>query len=273
MMRLQVLGALCCCAFTACQGGGGSDAPTLPVTAAGERLFPSDSEILSKTYDPLFVVPEGFLVDERAGTLQSISLHHVKNDSGDYELCTDEFSQALAWETTENDNAPVQGAFTDSIETDKYFEFIRELSSESGIGNIAGPTSPGFARVFKCNYVNRDGVNRHSRNGDAGTLNTAKLSAEMIRDFTEYMWQFTFFWPASKTVLESFTTESTNTYQHTLLLSFLTNQGTDSCDLIEVVDWIFSVDKNSGRMTKEFMPIYELQAKLNDNGIPVVCDD
>lgn len=273
MKKLKALVALCCSALVACQGGGSNDAPMVPVAAVQTRLFPSDGEILAKTYDPLFQVPDNFLVDERAGTLQSISVHHVKNDSGDYELCSDDFTQALAWETTDNENAPVPGAFTGSVETDKYFEFMRDLVSGNGIGNVTNPTSTGFARVFKCTYVNRDGVDRHSRDGDAGTLNTAELTTDVIRDFTEYMWQFTFFWPASKTVLESFTAETTSAFQHTLLLSLLTSRGADQCDLIEVVDWIFSVDKDSGQITKEFMPIYELEAKLDNNGIPTTCNN
>lgn len=273
MKRLKALVALCCCALAACQGGGGTDAPVVSASVAGARPFPSDAEILSKAYDPLFQVPENFLIDERAGMSQSISLHHVKNDSGDYELCTDDFSQALAWETTDNENAAVQGAFTGSIETSRYFEFIRELSSNTAIDNIAAPTSPGFARVFKCTFVNRDGVNRHSRNGDAGTLNTAALSIATIQYFTEYMWQFTFFWPATKTVLETFSAETAVAYQHTLLLAFLTNRGTDSCDLVEVVNWTFSVDKISGRMIKNFMPVYDLEARLDNTGTPVVCAD
>ena len=76
-----------------------------------------------------------------------------------------------------------------------------------------------------------------------------------------------------KTVLETFSTESASAYHHTLLLAFVTNRGADKCDLIEVVDWIFSVDKNDRRITKEFMPIYELEAQLDENGVPVKCGE
>lgn len=270
MNGLKALTVLCFCLLVACEGGDGSTV-TPPVANAKPRLFPSDADILSRAYDPLYRVPDDFLVDERAGTTQGFSVHHVKNESGLYELCTNDFSQALAWETSDNESASVQGPFTGAIETEKYFEFIRELSNSNGIGNITNSTSPGFARVFKCTYVNRDGIDRHIRNGDAGTLNIEQLSEEAIRDFSEYMWQFTFFWPAAKTVLETFSSESASDYQHTLLLAFLTQRSTEQCDLIEVVDWVFSVDKKDGRVRKEFMPVYELEAQLDVSGKPKLC--
>jgi hypothetical protein len=85
------------------------------------------------------------------------------------------------------------------------------------------------------------------------------------------MWQFTFFWPAKKKVLETFATETDSAFQHTLLLAFMTKQGADQCDLIEVVDWVFSVDKNDGHITKEFRLLYDMEVRLVDNGIPQKC--
>lgn len=189
-----------------------------------------------------------------------------------FELCTNDYYQALEWEAADNDSRLVNGYFVGSLENDRYFEFIRELSNTPDSGNNSEPTSPGFARVFKCDYVNRDNVDRNLRNGDAGDLNVMPPSEAEIQIFTEYMWQFTFFWPATKKVLESFSAETDTRYQHTLLLAFKTSQGTDQCDLIEIVDWVFSVSKNGGQMTKEFKSLYEMRARLN-NGIVEKCAD
>lgn len=235
-----------------------------------QRVFPSHEEIIEKAYDNSYNVPEGFLVDERANITRSYTMYHVKDTSVSYELCSDDHAEAAAWESADNESRSVNGVYVDSYENDRYFEFIRELAYPNGIGNITDPTSPGFSRVFRCSYVNRNGVDRNLRDGYAGTLNVQPLTEDAISTFVEYMWQFTFFWPARKTVLESFSDERTDAYQHTLMLAFITNQGFENCDLVEIVDWIFSVNKENGHVTKEFRLLYSFEAQ-NVNGIPRLC--
>lgn len=232
--------------------------------------MPSDDEILKLVYDNGYDVPEDFFVDARADTPRSYTLYHVKDASISYELCTNDYYEALAWENADNDSRAVGGYYVGSVENDRYFEIVRELSFDGGIGNISDLTSPGFARVFKCSNVNRDGVDRTLRNGYAGTLNGRPLTAASLRNFTEYMWQFTFFAPARKKVLRSFSTETVQTWGHTLRLALATNQGTGRCDLIDVVDWVFTVDKSSGAINKTFDAARSLQAQLLD-GVPRIC--
>ncbi len=235
------------------------------------RVYPLDKEVMAKAYDNTYNIPDGFFVDERADTTRSYTLYHVKDASVSYELCSDYFDEALSWESADNENRSVNGEYVDSYENNRYFEFVRELTYPDSLGNITGPTSPGFSRVFKCSYVNRDGVDRNLLNGYAGTLNVRPLNEEAMRIFVEYMWQFTFFWPAQKTVLDSFSDEQTSVYEHTLMLAFVTNRGFDKCDLIEVVDWVFAVDKENGRMTKEFKLLYQFDAEVV-NGVPQICE-
>ena len=222
-------------------------------------------------YDNTYQVPQGFFVDARAATPRSYTLYHVKDASVSYELCSNDFSQAMDLERADNDARAVRGEYVGSIETDMYFEFIRELSFSSSISNIGDVTSPGFSRVFKCTYVDRDGVDRNLRNGYAGTLNAAPLTKQELRNFTEYMWQFAYFDATQKKVLESTSSEKNLTIEHTLLLALQTNQGTDNCDRIEVVDWVFSIDKSSGQTSKKYNKLYEFAAQLV-NGQPQKCE-
>lgn len=266
MKRLFVVLAISCVELCACRiDEGAGPEGTL-------RLYPPDEEVMAKVYDSTYNVPDGFFVDERADTTRSYTLYHVKDDSVSYELCSDYYEEAFSWELADNESRSVNGEYVGSYENSRYFEFIRELAYPDGIGNITDSTSPGFSRVFKCSYVNRDGVDRNLRDGYAGTLNIQPLSEEAIRTFVEYTWQFTFFWPARKTVLDSYSDESANSYQHTLMLAFVTNQGFDKCDLVEFVDWIFTVDKEDGQMTKEFKLIYQFDAELV-NGTPKKCEN
>lgn len=265
MIRILGILAIPCLVLCACRSDEGA------VSDDTLQVFPSDEDVMAKAYDRTYNVPESFFVDERADTTRSYTVYHVKDASVSYELCTDNFVEALSWESADNISRSVNGEYVDSYENDRYFEFIRELAYPNGIGNITDATSPGFSRVFKCSYVNRDGVDRNLRDGYAGTLNVYPLSEKAIRTFVEYMWQFAFFWPARKTVLESFSDERDDTYQHTLMLAFVINQGFDKCDLVEVVDWVFTVDKADGQVTKEFLLLYQFEAQLI-NGLPEKCD-
>lgn len=269
MKSLRTLLLISTLGVASCLGENAGDEAT--VDMAQLRVFPGDDEIIAKVYDNAYQVPDYFHVDDRASTPESYTLYHVKDLSVSYELCTNDYHQALAWEAADNDRRAVQDEFVGSYENEKYFEFIRELAYPDGVGNIADPTSPGFARVFKCEYVDRTGADRNLRNGYAGTLMTRPLSNDAINTYAEYMWQFTFFWPATKKVLETFSEELDNTYQHTLLLAFLTNQGSGRCDLIEVVDWVFSIDKSNGEITKTFIHLYQFEAQWVNAG-PQKCN-
>jgi hypothetical protein len=268
MKNEHLLFAICCVALSACQGASSDEGAA--ENFGGARVLPPDDEIIALVYDSTYTVPGYFYVDERAETPQSYTVYHVKDVSNSYELCTDDYQEALDWEAADNDRRAVTGVFVNSYENDRYFEFIRELAYPDGIGNITDPTSPGFARVFKCSYANRDGVDRNLRDGYAGTLNVAVLTQNNMQIFSEYLWQFTFFWPARKKVLETYSTEQKNSLQHALLLAFVTNQGIDKCDLIEVVDWTFEVDKSNGQITKEFRLVHQMNAQLVD-GVPEKC--
>lgn len=263
MKYSSMICAALCLVTGACRTSDGS--------GASVHEYLADEEVMRLAYDNQYSVPENFLVDDRADTPGSFTIYHVKDESVSYELCTDSETDALAWESEDNVSRSVNGAFVELHQNDRYFEVVRELDYSGSIGNAGDPISPGFSRIFKCAYVNRDGVDRTLRNGYAGTLNVQPLDGIALREFVEYMWQFTFFWPAQKTVLESLPGETPDSYNHTLRLAFLTVQGYGNCDLIEVVDWVFTADKSGGEVTKEFVHLYEFEARLV-NGLPQRCE-
>ena len=241
---------------------------TAPVSIL--KPTPSADEIITAVYDSSYSVPDGFFVDERADTSQSYSVYHVKDPSVSYELCTDDYAEAMAWEDADNLSRTVNGYYVDTYDNDIYFEFIRDLSFPDDVGNVAGATSPGFARVFKCSSINRNGVDRNVRDGYAGTINSRPLTTDVVRRFTEYLWQFTFFETSQRKVLDSFGTEREDKIDHTLVLAFAFKQGFGQCDRIEVVDWTYSADKASGEVTKDFRFLFSIEARLVD-GSPEQC--
>lgn len=256
--------------LSACGGGAATSDSPASNNVQPLKFIPSNENIIAAVYDSTYAVPADFFIDERADTPQSYTLYHVKDASVSYELCTDDFAEALSLEEADNLNRPVNGYFVGTYENDKYFEIIRALSYPDDIGNVSDDTSPGFSRIFKCSSINRNGVDRNLRNGYGGTLNTSPLSVDNVRDFAEYLWQFTYFETSQRKVLDSFSAEHSDAYEHTLLLAFVINQGFGQCDRIEVVDWVFSADKSTGEIIRDFRFLFSIEAQLAD-GIPEQC--
>jgi hypothetical protein len=229
-----------------------------------------DEEIIRLVYDPAYNVPDNFYIDDRANSPGSFTIHHVLDESNSFELCTDDYQSALDIEAADNASRAVSGTFVSAVETDRYFEVVRELAYTDGVGNITDPTSPGYSRVFRCSSIRRDGVDRHLLNGYAGVINSRPIDARAIREFTEYLWQFRFFATGRRVVLTSVGESTATSLEHVLALAFRTSQGQDQCDLIEIAEWRFSVARSSGEVSKTFRDLRSFEAKL-EAGTPVIC--
>lgn len=253
--------------FAACGGSGSID--TGDEAEAPVTVLPADSEILSKAYNNDYSVPDGFFVDERATTTRSYTVHHVLDASASFEICSDDLVEAQSLEDADNASRAVNGYYVTSYENERYFEFVRELAYTEDVGNVGGPTSPGYARIFRCDHTNRDGVDRALLSGYAGKLDAARLDAAVLREFAEYLWQFTFFNVSRKKVIASYPDDSR--LQHTLLLALVVNQGTDSCDRIDVAAWRFSADAETGEVMRRFDMLRSFEARLI-GGQPSICE-
>lgn len=272
-MRISAIMLVPLLVVAASCGGGSAALPKSgdsTIAAPVDTSPPSDQDVINKIYDPAYSVPQGFFIDERASTSQSYTVHHVMDSSASYELCTDDFEVAEAWETADNAARSVNGFYVGAYENERYFEFIRELSYDDDVGNIGDLTSPGFARIFKCSNTVRDGVDRALLSGFAGTLNTRPLSDAAVREFAEYFWQFTFFPERYKKVLSSHSDNDPSSLDRTLLLGFASTQGTGRCDRIEVVEWRFVADPVSGVVTSSFETVRGFEAELV-SGSPTLC--
>ncbi len=232
--------------------------------------LPGNESVLQMVYDSDYEVPTGFYVDPRANTTRSYTIHHVLDRSGSFELCSDDLVDAQALEHADNAARAVSGYFVTSIENERYFEFVRELDYTEDAGNIADLTSPGYARIFKCGYADRQGVDRNLLDGYTGRLKAAPLDADALQAFVEYLWQFTFFDVSKKKVIDSRRSTASGQLQHILLLALVINQGADRCDRVELSQWRFSADPGSGELGREFETLRSFEATLAA-GIPVLC--
>ena len=258
--------------LTAACGSSGTATTSQDEIDPGSQAFstPGDAEILGMVYDNDYSVPDGFYVDERAGTVGSYTVHHVLDASNSYEICSDDLVEAQALEAEDNRSWAVNGYFVTSHETERYFEFVRELAYTGDVGNIGDVTSPGYGRIFKCAHISRDGVDRTLRDGYAGRLGSEPLDDATLRDFTEYLWQFTFFNVVSKKVIASYASANGPVFGHTLLLAMLTNQGDGACDRVDVIEWRYTADRESGEISRAFETLRSFEATQSD-GIATFC--
>ncbi len=268
----QVLLPLVALFAAACGGSGSAESarPAATPTAAIPQI-PADANVVSKAYDPAYFVPDSFFADLRSDTAGSYTIHHVLDSSQSYELCSDDLVEAQAWEEADNISRAVSGQLVTSIETDRYFEFVRELSYTQDVGNITTPTTPGFARVFKCGHTNRDGVDRNLLDGYAGRIDPALLSGARLRDFTEYLWQFAWFNVSRKKVIASHAGNAPGSLRHTLVLALVNNQGAAACDRIDVVEWHFDANPATGEITRRFDLHHSFEATV-EGGVARLCD-
>jgi hypothetical protein len=272
-MKVSTQSLLPVLAIVAACGGSAPANLEQPAGDNGDRAFvlPSDEDILAKAYDSNYSVPDGFFIDERVETTRSYTVHHVLDDSNSFEICSNDLVAAQALEAADNESRAVNGYYVTSYENERYYEFVRELAYTQDVGTIADITSPGYARVFKCDHTNRDGVDRALLDGYTGRLNAAGLDSATLREFTEYLWQFTFFNVTAKKVIESYASTGASTMQHTLLVALLVNQGTGACDRVDVIEWRFSAEPSNGEISRRFELLHSFEATLSE-GEPTFCE-
>src|SRR5688572_2156271 len=118
-MRVATFTLLIAVLATAGCGGGAPEAqePT--------RFYPhSDQEIARLVYSGTPRTPEGFDLEPDTGASYT-STTHLKNGDSRYELCTDDWSQALAWEEGAASQQPDAPDLVATNAEARYFEFIR----------------------------------------------------------------------------------------------------------------------------------------------------
>lgn len=255
-----------------CACGGGGDTGTTPgvqTAGASSGVTQSNSQIAELIYSDSQRTPSGFYTDSVPVFSGYVATSHLKTTSINssavlnYELCSDDFNQALQWSDTADAVSGDNATLTGNDATAMYFEFDR----------LRPGTPQGYLRqrVYKCAYLNRNTVDLQIGTGDAGTLNARPLDADTLRNLSEYLWQFTTYNNFGHVVLSSSGATGSNSLTHSLIIATLTHaSNVGSCDSIGVADWKHSVDLNTGELTLSVTPLFTFQAQEN-NGAVSVC--
>jgi hypothetical protein len=255
----------------ACGGGGAENSatPNLQTAGVSAGVTQTNAEIAALIYNDSQRTPSGFYTEAVPVFSGYVATSHLKTTDINsvavlhYELCTDDFNQALQWSDTANSLSGDNATLTGNDTTDVYFEFDR----------LRPGTPQGYLRqrVYKCAYLNRNTVDLQASSGDAGILNARPLNTTTLKNLSEYLWQFTAYNNFGNVVLNSSGASGSNSLTHSIVVATLTRANSaDSCDSIDVATWQHSLDSTTGDLTLSVTPLFTFQAQ-ESNGAVLVC--
>jgi hypothetical protein len=243
-------------------GGGSQPAvaqvPAQVSIAASFGITLNNLQIAEALYRDSTRTPPGFLTDPPPAGQPFVATRHLRNTdvgmlaASSYELCTDDWNQALQWSedsAQRSGGAPLVGNLTDS----RYFEFDRMITGQPAIYQRT--------RVFRCAYLDRSGASTNVSSGPAGTLARRPLLAIDLRELSEYLWQFSGYNNYGSAVLSSTGDSTSNDLRHTLVIATLvSNVAGSGCDRIDVQAWRHVAGGNSGELSRVAEPLWNFTA-------------
>lgn len=259
--------------LAACGGGGGGGDTSVPVASSPSSAPPrpisqTDLEIATSVFAGKRV-PEGFYTEPAANDAVNATLH-LKNTDIDpsitaaqpqYELCTNDWNQALGWSETNASNAQVYADLVATNDDARFFEFARVRAGSPAVYTQT--------RVFKCTYVDRTNANLRTNDGAAGQLNVRPLNADELERFSEYVFRFTRYNNFGHSVLQS--AGNTSALEHTLHIASLVRDGLSTdCDRIDVIAWRHRVDPTTGAITLDTQTLWSFGAR-ESAGVAQLC--
>lgn len=268
MKAMLVLAAL---QLAACGGGGGgssssasssssvsASAPAAPAPAPAQAQLPSNFEIADLLYTDRQRTPAGFGSDTTEPSQGYAATMHLKNVDAPtpsapyYELCTDDWNEALAWTDQAASRSSVYGDLVETNTTDRYFEFGRvSRTAHDSVTRL---------RVFRCEYLDRSGADVRAT-GYAGEFNKAAPAAGDLRSLVEYLWTFTAYNNFGNVVLKSEGSARASGLDHSLTMAKLTRGASGSCDDVEVFVWRHTFDATTGVLSTDMHSASHFRAR------------
>ena len=264
------IGVVVIASLGACGGGGSSVAAQDP--QAARPVTQSDLEIAQLLYTDSARTPPGFY-SEPAPSSDYTATFHIKNTDlappatptdPAFEVCTDDWNQALDWSETVAAARPVYSDLTETDTTEHYYQFVRTPRSTSL------PTDQ--MRVYRCTFLDRVGANIARMTGAAGHINKRPLTSADVKWTLEYLWRFSVYNNVDNAVLKSAAAAHAASPAHELTLAQLVpGAGANGCDRVRVFAWNYRADAASGALQSEQRDLWSFDAR-RDNSTVQLCN-
>ena len=262
MARLwHTLNALLAALLLAAAGCGGSSGTgsVSPAAAAIYGVALSNMEIAAALYHDSARTPAGFYADPAPPGAGAVATFHIRSDdvaaaTSSYELCSNDWNQALQWSETAATFAGSYANLVGNSSTPRYFEFDR----------IRPGTPQVFVRqrVFQCSYLDRSAAAAGIEPGPAGTLNQRPIVAGDLRQLSEYLWRFTVWNNYGSAVLSSAPDPLEPATTHTLVIATLIADGAGAgCDRVDVEAWRHHLALDSGALARSLERLWSFGAR------------
>jgi hypothetical protein len=243
---------------SACGAGGGTSSST--AQSLSDRPIPqSDLQIAELLYTDSARTPPGFVQEIPRPDLASAATFHLKSTdldataATDFELCSDDFAQALTWDEIAPRAGAARADLVETSDTATYFELVRATRST--------PIEMLRARVFKCAYLDRADSDLQLANGPAGALNMRPIDASTLQHVAEYLWQFTRFNNFGHVVLKSSGSDLGAVLRQSIYIANLQSATDGGCDHIDVLEWQHDADKQSGQLHRRELALWSFKAR------------
>lgn len=202
-----------------------------------------NDEIIRIAYSS-YRLPDGFSTEDfSAGSPyyeNTISIYPLQErGSSWFELCTNDYNQALAWSEASSRNSAYYRDLVSQRETEKFFEFRRVYA--------ARPTDAILSRVHKSSYLDRSEFDRLHKGHVLGRFQVRPVTKQNVKELIEYLWYVDKDEIGTK-VLSTSISESTYIVEYMMQELDVTYGDWGVRDEIVVTNSSYRVDKTSGLM-------------------------
>ena len=230
---------------------------SLTLSCQNEDYFPKinltteEREIIEKAYSKTYMFPDNFNYEKNLnGSLYYENTVSIRTSENTWiELDTNDKQQAKDWSEISSTTSAYYRDLVAERETEKYFEFKRVYSVNQR--DII------LSRVHKSSYF-VPSFDKFRPTNKIGTLKVNPIDKETTKDFIEYMWTSYLIGYTDK-VLEYSVIENSDNVRYNLKSVNIIYGDWGMCDVIEVKDFDFFIDKQSGEVTFESNKIKELK--------------
>jgi hypothetical protein len=269
LLAHRAFAAACAAILCGCGGGGGTQPLAQPQNA---RPVPqSDLQIAGLLYADSARTPADFYA-EPASVSSYTATFHIRNSDiatvvapqdPTFELCTDDWNQALAWSETVALAQPVYSDLSATDSNEHFYEFVRTPRSSS--------LGPQQMRVYRCDFLDRLGVDLRHATTAAGHVNKRPIAATDLKWIAEYLWRFSSYNNVDNIVLKSAAVAGVSDQTHELTLARLVRgAGANGCDRVRVFAWRYSAAPDSGLLVSTQTDLWTFDAR-SDSGNTQLC--